>query len=141
MTYRLRIAIALGFAAVSCVAAAQSASPNKPIRMIVPLATASAVDNAARILAERMSINMGQQVVVENQPGAAGLIGTERVARAAPDGYTIGGFNDSIMTMLPNLYAKMPWDILKVSSQVSLVATVDRAWSPTTTRRTTPPAS
>jgi len=93
--------------------------------MIVPLAAASAVDNAARIVTQRMSINMGQQIVIENQPGAAGLIGAERVAKAAPDGYTIGGFNDSIMTMLPNLYARMPWDILKDFEPVSLVATVE----------------
>ena len=93
--------------------------------MIVPLAAASAVDNAARIVAQQMSINMGQQIVIENQPGAAGLIGAERVAKAAPDGYTIGGFNDSIMTMLPNLYPKMPWDILKDFEPVSLVATVE----------------
>jgi tripartite-type tricarboxylate transporter receptor subunit TctC len=93
--------------------------------MIIPLAAASAVDNAARIVAQRMSINMGQQIVIENQPGAAGLIGAERVAKAAPDGYTIGGFNDSIMTMLPNLYPKMPWDILKDFEPVSLVATVE----------------
>ena len=125
MTLCFRFVLLLAFGALSCAAAAQSAYPNKPIRMIVPLATASAVDNAARILAERMSVNMGQQVVVENQPGAAGLIGTERVARAAPDGYTIGGFNDSIMTMLPNLYAKMPWDIVKDFEPVSLVATVE----------------
>jgi tripartite-type tricarboxylate transporter receptor subunit TctC len=72
-----------------------------------------------------MSTNMGQAVVVENQPGAAGLIGAERVAHAVPDGYTVGGFNDSIMTMLPNLYAKMPWDILKDFEPVSLVATVE----------------
>jgi tripartite-type tricarboxylate transporter receptor subunit TctC len=72
-----------------------------------------------------MSINMGQAIVVENQPGAAGLIGAERVARAAPDGYTIGGFNDSIMTMLPNLHATMPWDILKDFEPISLVATVE----------------
>jgi tripartite-type tricarboxylate transporter receptor subunit TctC len=93
--------------------------------MIVPLAAASAVDNAARIVAQRMSSNMGQQIVIENQPGAAGLIGAERVAKSAPDGYTIGGFNDSIMTMLPNLYTKMPWDILKDFEPVSLVATVE----------------
>jgi tripartite-type tricarboxylate transporter receptor subunit TctC len=93
--------------------------------MIVPLAAASAVDNAARIVAQQMSVNMGQQIVIENQPGAAGLIGAERVAKAAPDGYTIGGFNDSIMTMLPNLYRKMPWDILKDFEPVSLVATVE----------------
>src|SRR5580765_1162249 len=106
-------------------AAAQPSYPDKPIHMIIPLAAASAVDNAARIVAHQMSLNMGQQIVIENQPGAAGLIGAERVAKAAPDGYTIGGFNDSIMTMLPNLYRKMPWDILKDFEPVSLVATVE----------------
>ena len=104
---------------------AQSAYPSRTIEMIVPLAAASAVDNAARILAQRLAQNMGQAIVVENQPGAAGLIGAERVAKAAPDGYIIGGFNDSIMTMLPNLHATMPWDILKDFEPISLVATVE----------------
>ena len=104
---------------------AQAGYPNKPIRMIVPLAAASAVDNGARILAQRMSANMGQQIVVENVPGAAGQIGAGQVARAAPDGYTIGGFNDSIMTMLPNLGTQLPWDILKDFEPVSLVATIE----------------
>jgi tripartite-type tricarboxylate transporter receptor subunit TctC len=106
-------------------AQAQTSYPSRPILMVVPLAAGSAVDAAARIVAQKMSANMGQQVIVENQPGAAGLIGAERVAKAAPDGYTIGGFNDSIMTMLPNLYPKMPWDILKDFEPVSLVATVE----------------
>ncbi|MDQ6881092.1 MAG: tripartite tricarboxylate transporter substrate-binding protein, partial [Pseudomonadota bacterium] len=99
--------------------------PNKPIRLIVPLAAGSAVDNAARIVAQKMGQNMGQSFVIENQPGAAGLIGAGTVAKAAPDGYTLGGFNDSIMTMLPNLQSKMPWDILKDFEPVSLVATVE----------------
>ena len=120
-------ATALGIlaGAFNPVAIAQPTYPNKPIQMIVPLAAASAVDNAARILAQKMSQNMGQSIVVENQAGAAGLIGAERVARAAPDGYIIGGFNDSIMTMLPNLHATMPWDILKDFEPISLVATVE----------------
>ncbi len=93
--------------------------------MIVPLAAASAVDNAARIVAQRMAENMKGSIAVENMAGAAGLIGAERVARSAPDGYTIGGFNDSIMTMLPNLHPRMSWDILKDFDPVSLVATVE----------------
>src|SRR5512140_4027431 len=121
-----RVIAALSLSAVAFSASAQPAPyPNRPIHMIVPLAAASAVDNAARIVAQRMSVNMGQQIVIENQPGAAGLIGAERVAKAVPDGYTIGGFNDSIMTMLPNLYPKMTWDILKDFEPVSLVATVE----------------
>jgi tripartite-type tricarboxylate transporter receptor subunit TctC len=106
-------------------ASAQSGYPAKPIQMIVPLQAASAVDNAARLVAQRMSENMGQPIVIENQPGAAGLIGTERVAKAAPDGYVIGGFNDSIMTMLPNLYRKLSWDILRDFEPVSLVTSME----------------
>jgi tripartite-type tricarboxylate transporter receptor subunit TctC len=63
--------------------------------------------------------------VILNLPGASGLIGAEQLARAEPDGYTIGGFNDSIMTMVPNLQSKMRWDILKDFEPVSLVATVE----------------
>jgi tripartite-type tricarboxylate transporter receptor subunit TctC len=115
--------LVFAFAAFSQAAFAQY--PSKPIRMIVPLAAASAVDNAARIVAQRMADNMKGAIAVENVPGAAGLIGAERVAKSAPDGYTIAGFNDSIMTMVPNMYAKMPWDIQRDFEPVSLVATVE----------------
>ena len=125
MSFAHRIALIVVLAALPFGATAQPGYPLKPIRMIIPLAAASAVDNAARIVAQQMSANMGEQIVVDNQPGAAGLIGAEHVAKAAPDGYTIGGFNDSIMTMLPNLHAKMPWDILRDFEPVSLVATVE----------------
>src|SRR5881394_4354630 len=121
----MRFAAAIILALVPAVAAAQSGYPNKPIKMIVPLAAASAVDVGARILAQKMSQNMGQQIVIENQAGAAGQIGAGVVARAAPDGYTIGGFNDSIMTMLPNLGTQLPWDILRDFEPVSLVATIE----------------
>ncbi len=121
----IRALMAVLVALAPAVGIAQSTYPNKPIRMIVPLAAASAVDNGARILAQKMSQNMGQQIVIENQPGAAGQIGADRVAHATPDGYTIGGFNDSIMTMLPNLGTKLPWDILKDFEPVSLVATIE----------------
>jgi tripartite-type tricarboxylate transporter receptor subunit TctC len=103
---------------------AQTAYPNKPIKMIVPLAAGSAVDNAARIVAQKMTTNMGQGIVIENLLGAAGAIGADKVAKSAPDGYTLGGYNDSIMTMLPNM-KQQPWDILKDFEPVSLVATVE----------------
>jgi tripartite-type tricarboxylate transporter receptor subunit TctC len=106
-------------------AAAETPYPDRPIRMIIPLAAASAVDVAARIVTQKMSENMGQQFVIMNQPGASGIIGAEQVARAAPDGYTIGGFNDSIMTMVPALQPGLRWDIMKDFEPVSLVATVE----------------
>jgi len=125
MTPTRRLVLALAAGLLCAGAQAQSTWPSKPIRMIVPLAAGSAVDNAARIVAEKMGRNLGQSIVIENQPGAAGLIGAGAVAKAAPDGYTLGGFNDSIMTMVPNMNAKMPWDILKDFEPVSLVATVE----------------
>ncbi len=121
------VLVVIVFCVLSTPAVGQQTYPRKPILMIVPLQAASAVDNAARIVAQKMADNMGQPIVIENQPGAAGLIGAERVARAAPDGYTLGGFNDSTMTMLPNVHAKMPWDILKDFEPVSQVASLEWA--------------
>ncbi len=125
MTLTLRIVLAVLLAAGSGAARAQADYPAKPIRMIVPLAAASAVDNAARIVAQRMSESLGQPIVIENQPGASGLIGADRVAKAAPDGYTIGAFNDSILTMVPNMQDKMPWDPVKDFDPVSLVGVIE----------------
>jgi len=124
MRFRLPLVLAFVFLPVSH-AFAQTNYPDRPIKMIVPLAAASAVDVAARIVTQKMADNMGQQIVILNLPGASGLIGAEQVARAEPDGYTIGGFNDSIMTMVPHLQSKMRWDILKDFEPVSLVATVE----------------
>ena len=105
-------------AAFSC--AAQD-YPAKPILMVMPLQAASAVDVMMRIVAQKMGDNMGRQIVVENQPGAAGMIGAERVKRAAPDGYTIGALNDSILTMIPNI-RQVPYDPVKDFVPVSVVA-------------------
>lgn len=109
----------------------QAAYPDKVITMIIPLAAGSAVDNAARILAPQLSKELGTSIVMENMPGAAGIIGAGRVARAAPDGYTIGGFNDSLLTMVPNLQTHMPWDPIRDFAPVSLVATLE--WGLVTT--------
>lgn len=104
---------------------AQADYPNRPIRMIVPLAAASSVDNAARIITQKMTESMGQQIVIVNQPGASGVIGAGEVARATPDGYTIGGFNDSILTMVPVTMAKVAWDPVRDFAPVSLVGTIE----------------
>ena len=120
----LKVAGAAGLA-LALPARAQGAYPNRPLRMIVPLAAGSAVDVAARLLAQKMSVNMGQSVVVENIVGAAGIIGASQVVKAAPDGYTIGGFNDSILTMVPNLNPATPFNPVTDFAHISQVATID----------------
>ncbi len=120
-----RLALAIALAAAAPFAQAQADWPAKPIRLLIPLAAASAVDNAARLVAQKMSESLGQPFVVENQPGASGLIGAERVAKAPPDGYTIGAFNDSILTMVPNMHEKMAWDPVRDFEPVSLVGTIE----------------
>ncbi len=98
--------------------------PSKPINMLIPLQAGSSVDAILRTVANKMSENMGQQIVVENQAGASGLIGTERLAKAAPDGYTIAGLNDGVLTMLPHMRANLPFDPLSSFEPVSLVAEI-----------------
>ncbi|MCA3071148.1 MAG: tripartite tricarboxylate transporter substrate binding protein [Rhodocyclaceae bacterium] len=104
----------------SAPASAQS-YPSKPIRMIVPFA-AGAPDAAARILAQQLQVQMGQPVLVENRPGANGLPGTEAVARADPDGYTLLMVSTSI-AINPSLYRKMPFDVQKDLEPVTAVVT------------------
>jgi len=104
---------------------AQEAYPNKPIRLIIPLAAGSAVDVGVRLLAQKMSVNLGRPFVLENITGAAGIIGADRLGKAAPDGYTIGGFNDSILTMVPNINKNTPFNVLNDFSYISQVAIID----------------
>jgi len=111
---------ALAAAALPCAA---QPYPAKPILAVMPLQAGSAVDVMIRIVAQKMSENMGQQIVVENQPGAAGSIGAERVKRAAPDGYTVGVLNDSILTMIPNI-RQVAYDPVKDFVPVGVVAAI-----------------
>jgi len=123
------IIASVGMALLACAGSvpAQAADtyPARPVRMVIPLAAGSAVDKAVRIVVQKMSEDLGQPFVVENIPGSSGLIGADKVAKAAPDGYTLGGFNDSILTMIPHIYPNMPWHPLKDFDPVSLVATVE----------------
>ncbi len=84
--------------------------PTRPIRLLEPLAAGSAVDVVTRIVADRMGQILGQNLYVDNQPGAAGLIGMRSGARAAPDGYTLLAVNDSVVTVLPNIRRDAGYD-------------------------------
>jgi tripartite-type tricarboxylate transporter receptor subunit TctC len=101
--------------------------PDRPVRLLVPLAAASAVDVVARLVSEKMSDSLGQRFYVENQPGAAGLLGMRAGARAAPDGYTVVVANDSVITMLPNMKADAGYDPLKDFLPVTQLVGIDRA--------------
>ncbi|XHS76586.1 Bug family tripartite tricarboxylate transporter substrate binding protein [Burkholderiaceae bacterium UC74_6] len=104
---------------------AQDKWPSKPIRLIVPLAAGSAVDNGARIVLQKVGEHMGQTFVIDNIAGAAGMIGAEKIAHAAPDGYTLGGVNDSVLTMVPHLQSRLTWNTLTDFEPISLVGTVE----------------
>jgi tripartite-type tricarboxylate transporter receptor subunit TctC len=82
--------------------------PQRPINVIMPLQAGSASDIAVRIAGEALGQRLGQNLIVENVTGAAGLLGATRAARAQPDGYTLGAFNNSILTIMPNIRAKKP---------------------------------
>ena len=125
MKFTARLAFLATLASLACTVQAQGDYPNKPIHMIIPLAAGSAVDSAARVLAQAMSQGLGQPIVIENLPGAAGLIGAGKFARTAPDGYTIGGFNDSILTMVPHVYPNVTYNALTDFDALSLVGTIE----------------
>ncbi|MDL9999996.1 tripartite tricarboxylate transporter substrate binding protein [Variovorax sp. J22P240] len=125
MTFLQRLLAAVWICTAAVAASAQPSYPTKPIRMVIPLAAGSAVDNGARVLTQKMGVELGQPFVLENIPGSSGLIGADRVAHAAPDGYTIGGFNDSVLTMIPHIYPKAGWDALTDFAPISLVGTIE----------------
>ncbi len=87
--------------------------PSKPIRIVVPFPPGGPSDYAARVLAQKLPESIGQQVIVDNRPGASGMVGAEQVARSAPDGYTTVIANTGMLTILPHLEAKMPYDPLR----------------------------
>lgn len=100
---------------------AQSAYPNKPIRVIVPFSAGSTTDIIARAITEKLGASLGQPLVIDNRAGAGGTVGAAAVARAAPDGYTIL-VHSSSHTVSPSTYAKLPYDTLSDFSGVTPIA-------------------
>jgi len=107
--------------ALSRSASAQAAYPSKPIILIVPYAAGGPTDSIARILAERMRTSLGQTVVVENTTGAGGTIAVARLARATPDGYTIGIGQNGSHVVTGATYQKLPYDLLKDFEPLTLL--------------------
>ena len=97
-------------ATILCSTALAQDYPAKPVRIVVPFAPGGVADNSARVVAEPLSLRLGQQVVVENRPGASGNIGTQQAAQAAPDGYTLLLGFDGTMVINPHVFAKIPFD-------------------------------
>ena len=116
-------ALAAAWLLVPCAAQAQSADkyPDKPIRIVVPFAPGGSVDTLGRLLAQRMNEGWGVPVLVENRPGAANMIGTQSVATAPPDGYTLL-IAVSTHATNPSLQSKVPYDSIKDFEPIALLA-------------------
>lgn len=113
-----RIAAGILLFAVGNIGMAQS-FPNRPIRFIVPYVAGGAGDIFARVVGQKLSDALGQQVVIDNRPGANGIIGTDMVAKAPPDGYTLVMANSAPFVLNPSLYKKLPYDAVKDFAPVS----------------------
>jgi tripartite-type tricarboxylate transporter receptor subunit TctC len=103
---------------------AQQTYPSRNIQMIMPLQAGSGVDILMRPIVQRMGENLNQAIVIENIPGGAGLIGATKVAQSPSEGYVLGAFNDSILTMVPNLYPKVEYDPITSFVPISQVASI-----------------
>jgi len=114
----LTVALAAALSAIP--AAAQQSYPSKPVRLIVPYPAGGATDFFARLVFTKMSEALGQQVVIENRPGAGTAIGASEVARSAPDGYTLLLGDAGTYAFNPTLYKKLSYDPVRDFSPVSL---------------------
>jgi len=114
----LVLALAAGFASLT----SAQPYPTKPIKLVAPSTPGDAPDVIARLVADKLSTALGQQVVVENRPGAGGVVGSDYVAKAAPDGYTLIMGNAGSHGINAAVYSKLPYDIQRDFAPVSQVA-------------------
>ena len=125
MNMELRIALRAPLLALACCAAppiaAQAQYPDHPVRLIVAQAAGSASDTVARALGYDLARELGQQVVIDNRPGGALVIGMEAVAHAPPDGYTLGLGTIGAMTISPALVQKLPYSVERDFQPIVLI--------------------
>ena len=119
----------LSLFAVVTTAAAQDAWPNRQIRMVVPLPAGAAVDVIGRLVAAKLGERLGQTVVIENRAGASGAIGADAVAKAAPDGYTLGMATTTTHVTNAIVNAKLAYDPVKDFTPIGLIGVVPYALS------------
>ncbi|WP_454688130.1 Bug family tripartite tricarboxylate transporter substrate binding protein [Achromobacter aloeverae] len=122
-----KILTGLAFAALAAAATvasggAMAAYPDKPIRLIVPALAGGAADTLARMIGKRLTEKFGPTVIVENKPGAAAIIGMTDIAKAKPDGYTLGMTFSGAMSINPSLYESLSYDPIKDYSPIAIVA-------------------
>jgi tripartite-type tricarboxylate transporter receptor subunit TctC len=129
-----RLALALAVSALAAGAALADSSalaqpfatepgwPSRPIRLIVPFPPASTADVVARVLGQKLGLRLGQQFVVENRVGASGNIGAEMIAKAAPDGYTVGIVTSSTQAVAVTLSTSLPYDPIRDFAPIVLIA-------------------
>ena len=121
---RLHCVVLLLMACALCATGASAQPyPNRPVKLIVADSAGGAPDQLARLIAQKLSDNLGQQVVVDNRAGAGGVVGAELAAKSAPDGYTLLLTTTAIYAILPNLRKDLPYDPVKDFVPVSRIAT------------------
>ena len=117
-----RMLVALALVAIACAPAfGQTGWPARPIRLIVPFAPGSSSDIVARVVAQKLGERLGQQVFVENKVGASGNIGSEAVAHAEPDGYTMGLANTSTHAVAPSLTVRLGYDPIRDFAPIAML--------------------
>jgi tripartite-type tricarboxylate transporter receptor subunit TctC len=118
----MRFVLALVLALFLATAHSQN-YPNKPVRIIIPFPAGNTTDIMSRLIAQKMSERLGQQVIVENRPGASGMLGLDYVAKAPADGYTIACVQGGNMVVLPHTSRNIPYDALKDFAPIALSTT------------------
>jgi tripartite-type tricarboxylate transporter receptor subunit TctC len=119
----LKTLVASGLLLIALPAAAAEAYPSRPIRVVIPSGAGGVTDILGRVIAHKLTDSLGQQVVIDNRPGASGIVGSQIVAKAPPDGYTLLMVFPSHVVN-PSLYANMPYDTVKAFAPITLVSAV-----------------